>query len=104
MKPHGIVAEALAELDEAAVWYEEQRAGLGAALIAEYRDRLALALEMPKSGSPAGATPGGSEIRRFRLERFSRYAILLATIRGIPTVLAFEHSSRRPGYWRVRLG
>ena len=29
--------------------------------------------------------------------------ILIATIHGVPTVIAFEHSSRRPGYWRDRL-
>jgi hypothetical protein len=58
---------------------------------------------MPRAGALAGKTPGGSEIRRFRLRRFSRYAILMADIHGVPTVLAFEHSSRRPGYWRERI-
>jgi hypothetical protein len=76
---------------------------LGVELVAEFRERLAAALEMPATGALAGHTPGGKEIRRFRLQRFKRYAILLATIRGMPTVLAFEHSSRRSGYWRDRL-
>ena len=58
---------------------------------------------MPQTGALAGSTPGGAEIRRFRLKRFGRYALLLALIDDVPTVLAFEHSSRRPGYWRERL-
>ena len=103
MKPFKILDEATAELDAAATWYEEQRDGLGLELVAEYRERTALAMEMPGSGALAGHTPGGVEIRRFRLRRFKRYAILMATIQGVPTVLAFEHSSRRPGYWRARL-
>lgn len=100
---HAILPEALAELDEASTWYEEQEEGLGLALVAEYRERLAYALRVPNAGALAGATPDGDEIRRYRFKRFRRYAILLTTIRGVPTVLAFEHSSRRPGYWHGRL-
>jgi toxin ParE1/3/4 len=98
-----ILDEASTELDSAATWYEEQREGLGLELVAEFRARLAWALKMTTTGAPAGYTPGGSEIRRFRLRRFKRFAILLATIDEIPTVLAFEHSSRKPGHWRDRL-
>ena len=54
-------------------------------------------------GTSGGDTPGGNEIRRFRLYKFKRYALVMATIDGVPTVLAFQHSSRRPGYWRDRL-
>lgn len=103
MIPHRILPEALAELDAAAFWYEDQREGLGLELVSEYEKRLDLALRMPHVGTLAGATSRGNDIRRFRLERFTRYAILMATIDDIPTVLAFEHSSRRPGYWRDRL-
>ena len=103
MKAHRILPEALSELKQASTWYEEQRDGLCLALVAEYRRRLESALARPQAASIAGKTPGGSDIRRFRLEGFRRYAILLATIHGVPTVLAFEHSSRKPGYWRERL-
>ena len=100
---HGILPAALAELDEASTWYETQEQGLGLALIAEYRERLAHALAAPHSGQLAGTTPDGNEIRRYRFKRFRRYAILIASTRGLPTVLAFEHSSRRPRYGRDRL-
>lgn len=103
MKSYEILDEASDDLDAAAVWYEEQRQGLGLELVAEFRERLAFALENPGLGTPRGHTPGGNEIRRFRLSKFKRYAIVMATIDEVPTVLAFEHSSRRPGYWRDRL-
>jgi toxin ParE1/3/4 len=98
-----ILDEALDDLDAAAQWYEAQAVGLGVDLVAEFRVRLDLALDRPGLGTIAGRTPGGAEIRRYRLRRFKRYAILIATIHGLPTVIAFEHSSRRPGYWRDRL-
>lgn len=102
MIAHRILPEALAELDEAATWYEEQEPGLGMDLVTEYRKRLADALRLPNSGTFAGVTPSGSVIRRFRLQRFSRYAILVVV--GTPsTVVAFEHSSRFPSYWESRL-
>jgi len=103
MKPHRILAEALAELDEAASWYEEQREGLGEDLVAEYRQRLASALDVPGAGALAGKTRLGTEVRRYRLKRFERFAILIAEINGVATVVAFEHSRRRPGYWRARV-
>lgn len=103
MKSYEILDEASDDLDAAAVWYEEQREGLGLELVAEFRERLAFALENPGLGAAGGHTPGGNEIRRFRLRKFKRYAIVMAIIDDMPTVLAFEHSSRRPGYWRDRL-
>lgn len=103
MTTYRILPEALAELADASTWYEEHEEGLGLDLVREYRERLASALNMPQAGALAGQTPGGAEIRRFRLKRFGRYAILMARIDDRPTVVAFEHSSRRPGYWRERL-
>lgn len=102
MKSYEILDEASDDLEAAAVWYEEQRQGLGLELVAEFRERQAFALENPRLGTPGGHTPGGNEIRRFRLSKFKRYVIVMATI-DVPTVLAFKHSSRRPGYWRDRL-
>jgi hypothetical protein len=48
------------------------------------------ALEMPERGAPAG------------FKRFKRYALLMATIDGLPTVLVVEHLSRLPGFWLDR--
>lgn len=103
MSRYRITDDAAADLDAAATWYEEQREGLGVELVAEFRNRVDAALQMSGIGAPAGTTPGGAAIRRYRFRRFKRYAFLMATIDGMPTVLAVEHSSRRPGFWRDRL-
>ena len=58
----------------------------------------------PGAGSLERTTASGAEIRSFRLERFEKHAILIAVLDGVPTVLAFKHSSRRQGYWGKRLG
>lgn len=69
MTPHHSLPEALAELEHAATWYEQQRQGLGLEPLAEYRTRVASAIEMLQAGAPAGRTRGGTDIRRFRLLR-----------------------------------
>lgn len=77
--------------------------GLGLDLVAEYRSRLELAVALPGTGALVGSTPGSAPIRRFSLGRFDRYGIMVAVIDDVPTVLAFVHSSRRPGYWLDRI-
>jgi len=50
MRPHKIRKEAVAEIAEAADWYERQATtGLGADLVAEYEARVRQALEDRKS-------------------------------------------------------
>lgn len=99
-----ILPDASAELDAALLWYEEQREGLGVELLDDYETRLAQALREFGVGSIARTLGDGTEIRRYRLRRFRRYAILMAVLDGTPTVVAFEHGSRQPEYWRGRLG
>jgi hypothetical protein len=95
--------EALIELREAAEWYEEQREGLGGDLIDEFEQTLEDALGRLKTSAAIAKTAGGLPIRRFRLERFSRYAIYIVIFDDLPVVVAFEHASRKPGYWRDRV-
>lgn len=104
MKAYKIRKEAADEIAEAAAWYEaEAGPDLAADLIAEYEARLSTALELAGAGTIVAATASGKPVRRYRLKRFKRYAILMADIEGHPTVLAFACSSRKPGYWRDRL-
>ena len=104
MKTHKVLKAALTEVAEAASWYDEEGApGLGSELIAEYETRLEAALRMPGAGVVVATTANGTPVRRYRLRRFNRYAILIAEIDAHPTVLAFECSSRRPRYWQDRV-
>lgn len=104
MTQHHILPQALAELEEASVWYENQEEGLGLELLDDYRVCLDLALTASGVGSLVGTSQDGTIIRRYRLPRFDRYAIILTIIEQMPTVVAFEHSSRRPKYWDERTG
>lgn len=95
--------QALLELRDAAEWYEEQREGLGGDLVDELEQTLEEALKDPELSAAVATTAGGLPVRRFGLPRFSRYAIYLVVFDGVPEVVAFEHASREPGYWRDRL-
>jgi plasmid stabilization system protein ParE len=104
VKPYAILAEAVGDLEEAADWYEREAGeGLGAALVDEFEARLTNALELPGAGTIVARTKRGAPVRRYRLHRFSRYAILMAEVKGVPTVVAFACSSRRPDLWQSRL-
>lgn len=95
--------EALIELREAAEWYEEQRDGLGTQLLEEFEHTLEEALGRLETSVAIAKTSQGLPIRRFRLRRFARHAIYLVVLDETPVVVAFEHSSREPGYWRNRV-
>jgi plasmid stabilization system protein ParE len=99
-----ILPPAKEELQDASRWYEEQREGLGHALLDEFEERLALALGQPHAGTIAGTTARGLPIRRHRLRRFARYSILMFVDEGgTATVVAFSHSSRHPEHWKDRI-
>ena len=104
MTRYRILPPAKQELRDASRWYEEQRDGLGRALLDEFDERLALALDRPQAGTVVGSTTQGLPIRRHRLRRFARYSILMFVDEdGTATVLALSHSSRDPEHWNDRI-
>ena len=104
MMQYRILPPAREELRNASRWYEQQRAGLGHALIDEFEERLALALAHPQAGTIAGSTTQGLPIRRHRLARSARYSILMFVDEDVTaTVLALSHSSRNPAHWKDRI-
>lgn len=104
MTRYRVLPAAREELRSAARWYEQQRDGLGHALIDEFEERLALALEHPRAGTIVGSTTQGLPIRRHRLARFARYSVLMFVDEdGTATVLALSHSSRDPVHWKDRI-
>ncbi|MGK3959348.1 type II toxin-antitoxin system RelE/ParE family toxin [Sorangium sp. So ce118] len=94
-----VLDEADAELTAAADWYEQEREGLGDHLLAE-ADRVLNAIAA--SRTPWPLVPGSTIVRRFLFTRFP-YVIYFVIRDEHVLVLAFGHTSRRPGYWRNRL-
>lgn len=99
--PIQLSAQASAELDNAATWYDEQRAGLGAEFMDVLDETLATLAEWPHSGAPVDDVPADLEVRRAPLARFPYhvgYIVLDDRIR----ILAVAHDRRRPAYWVPR--
>lgn len=102
MRRHQFLAAALAEYEDAAVYYELQEPGLGARFLLEVDEAIALTLEFPAAGTVVEGTPPELAIRRRLLNRFPvQLAYCLHGERVV--ILAVFHSARRPGYWLDRL-
>ena len=81
------------ELNDAALYYEHERPGLGVAFIAEVRRCTEALTEHPESGPIVLGT-----IRRGLCQRFP-YALLYTIAGSELRVLAVMNLRRRPGYW-----
>ena len=102
MKPVRLAPEAVAELSEAATWYESQRSGLAEDFLNEFEAVLTLIESRPASFPKLLDTAPHLNIRRALLSRFPYSAVfveLLAEIR----VVAVAHLKRHPGYWLHRV-
>jgi hypothetical protein len=89
------------ELQEAILWYEAARQGLGDEFRLEveaYVDRL-VARELP--GTSLGFRRGHA-LRKLFLHRFP-FALIFELRADELVVWAVAHTSRRPGFWRGRL-
>lgn len=97
MKPVLFHDEAMAELDEAAGWYERQRLGLGGEFRAAVEDAVARVRQNPQLASKLANT-------RFRygLVRRFPHVVFYVECQEVIRVMAVAHGSRRPGYWRSR--
>lgn len=90
--------EAEADTEDAALWYEAQRVGLGLDfdedldhLLQRIREN---ALQFPEIEP---------EVRRGLLNRFP-YAVYFVVENEMVAIVAVLHQRRRPGAWRDRLG
>ena len=91
--------EAAAELSAAVEWYDHEREGLGIDLLLEVADALEAIGERPMAWP---IVPDRAPVRRFVLGRFP-YVVYFAVRADHVLVVAFGHTSRRPGYWQSRL-
>ncbi|MCX4243923.1 hypothetical protein [Paraliomyxa miuraensis] len=97
-----ILQEAADELDDAVAYVERERVGYGQILLDEYADKLRQITRFPESAPLLVNAPRGLMLRAFALRRF-RYSLIVGILDGTPTLIAFAHHHRAPGYWRDRL-
>jgi toxin ParE1/3/4 len=90
----------LAELEavEAAIWYDDQRAGLGDEFLNALRSALKSISETPLRFGKAEFYQGSADIRRCLLPRFP-YLVIFHHHKTEIIVLAISHVRRRPLYW-----
>ena len=93
--------EASAELDEAAMWYEQRRSGLGIEFLEAIDSALEFVVRFPQAGAVVPGVPLDLPVRRVPVRRFPFHVVYLE-LSGVIRVLAFAHDRRSPGYWHSR--
>lgn len=86
------------ELIEAAAYYERHVLGLGERFQSEIRRIVDLLVSQPQIG-----TPVDPDLRKFILTRFP-FALYYSITADVLRIEAVAHHSRRPGYWKERIG
>jgi plasmid stabilization system protein ParE len=84
------------EFDEAVLWYEERRVGLGAEFVAEIERAVGLAAENPERFPVMHR-----DVRCVRTRRFPYSVFFRIEPAGI-VVLAVFHARRNPATWQRR--
>jgi plasmid stabilization system protein ParE len=84
------------EFDEAALWYEERRRGLGIQFVSEIDHAIDLAAENPERFPVMHR-----DVRCVRVRRFPYSVFFRAESRRI-VVLAVFHARRDPSVWKQR--
>jgi hypothetical protein len=103
MRPIRIHSAAAQEAEQAAAWYERERPGLGVDFSAAIEAALDRLENEQVSVAVAVGSGGRRTIRRLILLRFP-YDVVFVDRADHVLVLAFAHHSRRPGFWRDRMG
>jgi toxin ParE1/3/4 len=97
VKPVIIHGEAIAELEGAISYYEDQKVGLGLDFLAEVERSLDKIRQNPNLGADYKATG----LRRYVIQRFP-FLIFYAEFEEFIWVVAIAHGKRRPDCWRQR--
>ena len=96
MSPLIVRPAAAAEIDEAYLWYEAQRTGLGEEFLAEVNGALDTIREMPELYAVVHR-----DTRRAMLVRFP-YSLLYRLVNKQVIVVACFHGKRDPRRWQSR--
>jgi plasmid stabilization system protein ParE len=94
--------EASAELEDAALWYESQRPGLGQEFLQAVDAALELIGRWPQIGRRVASLPDDVAARRAPVNRFPYHEVYLEW-QSVIRILAFAHDHREPGYWSSRI-
>jgi hypothetical protein len=97
-----VLEAAALEAEEAAVWYEMRRSGLGKEFRAAFKVALDRLREERVPGTPWPGVLSKRGVKRIGMKRFPFHVVFVATDMA-SVVLAVAHHRRRPGYWRGRL-
>lgn len=97
MKEYSFHPLALAELEEAALYYNQKVPALGLDLYDEVTDALGQIRRLPESCPKIGARTRRKVVRRFP------YNLIYWVDSEILFVIAVAHQKRHPGYWADRL-
>ena len=93
--------EAGQELEDAVLWYEDQKADLGLRFLEAVERTLDRIGQFPAAGAPVPRLPAEIPARRAPVAGFP-YHVVYLELPGSIRVLAVAHDSRRPGYWHSR--
>lgn len=94
--------EASAELEHAALWYEDERRGLGTDFLDAIGATLAQIAEWPHAAPKVRGLPADVPARHAPVGGFPYHIAYLVTPTDI-SILAFAHDHREPGYWFSRV-
>ena len=94
--------EASAELEHAALWYENERLGLDVEFLDAVDATLARIAEWPEAAPRIRGLPTDVPARRAPVTGFPYHIAYLMTPTAI-RILAFAHDNREPGYWFSRV-
>ena len=93
-----VLPDAEAELQSAAMWYEEKRRGLGIEFVAVVDRAFRAVLENPEA---CPIWRADRPYRRRFLKRFP-YVVFFDIDAATVEIVAVAHAKRRPGYWLDR--
>ena len=94
--PVVLQTDAETEIEEATIWYEQRRTGLGLEFVAAL-DRSMLDIGENPKRFPVWTPPW----RRAILRRFP-FVIFFEVEKNQVVIMAVAHAKRRPGYWVAR--
>lgn len=97
MRPARFVAAARREFLAEVIYYNKEKAGLGARFSAAVEEATIRAIAYPLAGSPAS-----SSTRRVFVKDFPFSVVYRSDDNGV-TVFAVAHHSRQPDYWVSRV-